>query len=87
LIQLVWRFNQGILPTTFNDTWVTNAVRRDEEGEPEALRNDEDLYIHPARTTQTDSHPLTNFPRTWVSLAEESVNIDICSICNKEEFD
>jgi hypothetical protein len=60
-------------------------VRRDEEGEPEALRNYEDLYIHPARTTQTGSHPLTNFPRTRVSLAEESA--DICYICNKEKFD
>ncbi len=39
----------------------------------------------PARTTQTDSHPLTNLTHTWAILVGE--NAEICLIRGKEEFD
>jgi hypothetical protein len=64
MIQFMHRFVQGLLPASFNYTWISNAVRRGEGGESAVLRNDGDLYIPPDRTTQTNSHPLTNFPQT-----------------------
>ena len=85
VIQFMQRYIQGFLPTTFDNTWITNAARRGQGGEFAVLRNDGDLYIPPARTAQTESHPLTNFPRTWVTMAGESA--DICFIRNKAEFD
>ena len=85
VIQFMQRYKQGYLPILFNNTWVTNATRRGEDGSQLALRNDYDLYIPPARTTQTESHPLINFPRKWVAFAEE--NVEICFIRNKPEFD
>jgi hypothetical protein len=76
-----------MLPTSFNNTWIVNTVRLGKGGESAASQNDEVLYFRPARTYQTDSHPVTNFPRTrtWATLA--GVNEDICSICKKEKFD
>jgi hypothetical protein len=85
VIQFMQRYTQGFLPVIFNNTWITNAVRRGDGGELAALRNGAELHIPPARTNQTDSHPLTNFPRTWVAMAEESA--EICFIRNKVEFD
>ncbi len=42
VIQFMHRFLYGLLPAYYNNTWITNAVRRDEG---DVLRNDGDLYI------------------------------------------
>jgi hypothetical protein len=60
-LQFMQRFTQNFLPTIFNDTWITNAIRR--EGQSQiSLRNDNNLYSHPSRISLTSNHPLTTFP-------------------------
>jgi hypothetical protein len=82
-IQFMQRFVQRFLPAAFDDTWTTNAIRR--EGQSHiCLRNDNNLFIPPARLSQTDNHPLTNLPRKWESIADvHHVNI----LRDKKEFD
>jgi hypothetical protein len=47
-IQFMQRFVQHFLPAAFDDTWTTNAIRR--EGRSHiCLRNDNNLFIPPAR--------------------------------------
>jgi hypothetical protein len=77
------RFVQRFLPAAFDDTWTTNAIRR--EGQSHiCLRNDNNLFIPPARLSQTDNHPLTNLPRKWESIADaHHVNI----LRDKKDFD
>jgi hypothetical protein len=67
LIQFIQHFVQKFLPAAFDDTWTTNAIRR--EGQSLiCLRNDNNLFIPPARLSQTDNHPLKKFPRKWRAL-------------------
>jgi hypothetical protein len=82
-IQFMQRYVQHFLPAAFDDTWTTNAIRR--EGQSHiCLRNDNNLFIPPARLSQTDNHPLTNLPRKWESIAEvHHVNI----LRDKKDFD
>ena len=82
-IQFMQRFVQHFLPAAFDDTWTTNAKRR--EGQSHICkRNDNNLFIPPARLSQTDNHPLTNLPRKWESIADvHHVNF----IRDKKEFD
>ena len=83
LIQFMQRFKQGFLPAAFDDTWTSNAIRREGENQI-CLRNDNNLYIPPARLSQTYNHPLTNLPRIWESIADvHSVTI----LRDKKEFD
>ena len=80
-IQFMQRFRQNFLPIIFNDTWITNAVRR--EGHHQiSLRNGNNLYIEPSRTSKTKNHPLATFPQKWDSLPDE-----ISILRNKKEFD
>ena len=77
------RFKQHFLPAAFEDTWTSNAIRRDGQDQI-CLRNDNNLYIPPARLSQTSNHPLTNLPRKWESIADvHSVTI----LRDKKEFD
>ena len=82
-IQFMQRFKQSFLPSAFNDTWTSNAIRR--EGQSQiCLRNDNNLYIPPARLSQTSNHPLTNLPRLWESIADvHSISI----LRDKKDFD
>jgi len=81
-LQFMQRFVQGFLPVAFNETWTTNAIRR--EGQSHiSLRNDNDMYAPPARLSITSNHPLTSFPKKWESLTDESVRI----LRDKKEFD
>jgi hypothetical protein len=80
-LQFMQRFSENFLPVTFNETWIKNAIRR--QGEQQiALRNDNDFYIVPSRTSQTANHPLATFPVKWDSLP-----VEISFIRNKIEFD
>jgi len=60
-LQFMQKFTQGFLPISFNDTWVSNKIRRAGQEQIE-LRNSEDLDIPFARLTTTSRHPLHNFP-------------------------
>ena len=68
-IQFMQRFKQGFLPAAFDDTWTSNAIKREGQNQI-CLRNNNNLYIPPARLSQTLNHPLTNLPRIWESIAE-----------------
>jgi hypothetical protein len=61
-VQFMQKFTQGFLPSSFNDVWVTNAVRRADQDHVE-LRNDADINIPFARLTSTERQPLTCFPK------------------------
>jgi hypothetical protein len=76
-------FVQRFLPAAFDDTLTTNAIRR--EGQSHiCLRNDNNLFIPPARLSQTDNYPLTNLPRKCESIANvHHVNI----LRDKKDFD
>ena len=47
-IKFMHRFVQGFLPVSFDDTWTTNAMRREGQNHV-CLRNDDNIYIPPAR--------------------------------------
>jgi hypothetical protein len=53
ILQFVQQFTQGFLPISFNNTWVSNAIRRQDEFQV-SLRNDDDINIPFARTAQTE---------------------------------
>jgi uncharacterized protein YggT (Ycf19 family) len=81
ILQFVQRFVQGFLPISFNNTWITNAVRREDDYQL-VLRNDADLYVPFARTTLIERQPLTKFPKTWHEFPNENVKF----IRNKQTF-
>ncbi len=66
--------NQGFLPASFLNTWTLNA-ERDPLGRPYLLRNDNNLYIPPARLTLTAKHPLHTFPKAWAEFDEPNIKI------------
>jgi hypothetical protein len=81
ILQFVKRFIQGFLPISFNNTWLTNAVHREEDYQIE-LRNDADLYVPFARTVLIERQPLTKLPKTWHEFPNENVKF----IRNKQTF-
>jgi hypothetical protein len=66
------KFTQGFLPTSFNDTWVSNRIRRVDQEQIE-LRNSDDLNIPFARLSATERHPLCFFPKLWTSFESEQI--------------
>ncbi len=74
-MQIVQKYKQGFLPTAFNNTWLTNRQRRDNEDLRITLRNQDELYIPPCRLTSLDKFPLFNLPRTWNEFTEETIKI------------
>ena len=75
------KFKQGFLPTSFNQTWSDNRVRRGDQFEI-SLRNENLFNIPFARLTSSFKLPLVNLPRTWEDFKNENVKI----IRNKIEF-
>ena len=73
-LQFMQQFIQGFLPSSFNNTWITNATRRQGENQVE-LRNADQIYIPFARLTSIERHPLTKFPRLWHEFTDESIKI------------
>ena len=72
ILQFVQQFTQGFLPISFNNTWVSNAIRRQDEFQV-SLRNDDDINIPFARTAQTERFPLTKFPKMWHNFPNENI--------------
>ena len=71
-IQFMQRFVQGFLPISFENLWITNRIRRQDESEIQ-LRDDDLLYIPPPRTNSTSFHPLTLFPTLWRDFPDDSI--------------
>ena len=69
-LQIMQKFKQGFLPTSFNQTWSDNRVRRDDQFEI-SLRLSSSIKL-----------PLVNLPKTWENFDNESIKI----IRNKAEF-
>jgi len=80
-VQFMHSFKNDFLPSSFQNTWVTNRIRHENQAEIE-LRND-DLYAIPfARTTILSRMPLTSFPKIWESFPNEEIKF----VRNKLEF-
>ena len=80
-IQFMQRFIQNFLPSSFNNTWITNRIRRHDQAEIE-LRNDDALYIPFARNNAISRFPLTSFPKIWEEFPADNIKF----IRNKLEF-
>ena len=71
-VQFMQKFTQGFLPSSFNEVWVTNAIRRADQDHVE-LRNDSDLNIPFARLSSTERQPLSSFPKIWSNFPDEHI--------------
>jgi hypothetical protein len=80
-VQLMQQYNQGFLPPSFNDVWITNATRN-REGFILQLRNRENFHVPFARLQSSLQQPLINLPRTWIQFSNEEIKV----IRNKIEF-
>jgi hypothetical protein len=80
-LQFMQYYQQGFLPSIFDDTWPPASLRRDEEFHMN-LRNNDDLAVPFARLNLTERQPLTHFPKVWLNFPNE----DIKFIRNKLEF-
>ena len=75
-LQLMQNFKFNHLPESFEKMWKTSREAREGQQHQSIvqdqslceLRNDEEFYIPPTRIALTDSHPLTNLPKTWNSF-------------------
>ena len=80
-LQIMQHYKQGFLPPSFNNTWLTNQERRNEEIQI-TLRNDQLLTVPFVRLTSSTKQPLFLLPKTWLEFTNENVKI----IRNKLEF-
>jgi hypothetical protein len=71
-IQFMQQFTQKYLPTIFNNTWVSNSIRRAGQNHVE-LRNDDNLAIPFSRTITISRLPLFSFPRIWEEFPSEHI--------------
>ena len=55
-LQFMQQYKQSLLPLAFSSVWTTNADRHG-HNRIHILRNDDDLFIPPARLAITDKHP------------------------------
>ena len=74
-LQFMHMYTQGYLPSSFSNTWLTNASRHQDQDLTLLLRNHQALYIPPARLTTTEHHPYHSFPRAWASFDNHDVKI------------
>jgi len=78
-VQFMHSFKNDFLPSSFQNTWVTNRIRRDGQAEIE-LRNDDLLAIPFARILSR--LPLTSFPKIWETFPNDEIKF----VRNKIEF-
>jgi len=74
-LQFMQQFTQSLLPSSFDNVWTNNAMR-DPSGRRYQLRNDDDLYIPPARLVSTEKHPFHLFPKIWHNFNEHDIKIE-----------
>ena len=73
-IQFMHRFKQGFLPSSFNDTWTTNAIRNIGENDIKQRNHDQLQPIH-SNLSKLDLFPLFNFPKIWQDFPDEQIKI------------
>jgi hypothetical protein len=71
-VQFMQKFTRGFLPSSFDDVWISNKIRRAGQDQVE-LRNNDDINIPFARLASTQRQPLTGFPKTWASFPDERI--------------
>ena len=71
-IQFIHSFVHGFLPTSFENTWNTNRIRREGQAQVE-LRNDDNINIPFVRTRLIGLQPLIAFPTLWESFPNEEI--------------
>ena len=79
-LQFMFHYVQGFLPTSFAETWLTNEARRRHLEENAnltnyRLRNDDDIFIPPARLSSTERLPMVCFPRLWSQFDKHDIKI------------
>ena len=79
-LQFMFQFKQNLLPHSFTNVWITNDARRlhlenNDNLFNYRLRNDDDLYLPPARLSSTEKFPLACFPRLWSSFDNHEIKI------------
>jgi len=80
-LQFIQRYVQGLLPISFNNTWIKNDARR-AENSAMVLRNHDDFYVPTSRLKSLEKFPLYSFPKSWENFTDESIKI----IRNTSEF-
>jgi hypothetical protein len=80
-LQTMQFYTQGYLPISFNNVWVNNASRYQNEFILQ-LRNRENINIPFVRLTSSTIQPLVNLPRTWCQFPNENIKI----LRNKLDF-
>ena len=80
-LQFMQQFTQGFLPSSFNDIWISNRIRRATQDQIE-LRNDNDIAVPFSRTITISRMPLYSFPKIWAEFPSEQIKI----LRNKVEF-
>jgi Reverse transcriptase (RNA-dependent DNA polymerase) len=80
-LKLMQQYTQGFLPVSFNNVWVINAARCQNEFMM-MLRNRENLHTPFVRLTSSSLQPLVVLPKTWSQFQNEDIKI----LREKEEF-
>jgi hypothetical protein len=80
-LQFMQQYNEGFLPSSFNQVWLNNAERYREDFVL-ALRNRENLHVPFTRLHSSSLLPYVNLPRAWTLFDNENVKI----LRNKLEF-
>jgi hypothetical protein len=82
-LQFIQQYQQGFLPSIFNETWTPASLRRADDFHIN-LRNNDDLAVAVpfARMNLTERQPLTHFPKVWQNFENENIKF----IRNKLEF-
>ena len=76
------KFTQGFLPSSFDDVWISNKIRRAGQDQVE-LRNNDDINIPFARLCSTQRQPLSGFPQKFGHLSpmkESSLNVMLLNL-------
>ena len=73
-IQFMQRFKQKFLPTSFDDTWVFNAIRNIGENDIQLRNRDQLRPIH-SNLAGLDVFPLFDFPKIWQDFPDEQIKI------------
>jgi hypothetical protein len=81
LLQTMQHYNQGFLPISFNNVWINNAARCQNEFMM-LLRNRDNLFTPFVRLTSSSIQPLVVLPRTWANFNNEDIKI----LRDKQEF-
>jgi hypothetical protein len=80
-LQFIQRYVQGLLPISFNNTWIKNEARR-AENTAMVLRNHDDFYSPVSRLKSLEKFPLYSFSKSWENFTNENIKI----IRNISEF-